>query len=229
MTEEPPEESHGHRPTAAGAGLRSRLTGYVRLALGLGLLVLLVSWVDFAEVRRALQRVAYLWVMGALAANLLFEGVCVVKLYLLGRALMPDLRFGVALKAYLVGAFFNNFLPTNVGGDVVKVSMLATAGGRWSAATAAVFVERASGVVALYCLALVAVLPPFGVLEVFGLAGARWIILGAGIATPVILVLLYVGGMKRLEGALEDRGGNRLTRFCRQLVASFLFYQSRRG
>jgi uncharacterized protein (TIRG00374 family) len=35
--------------------------------------------------------------------------------------------------------------------------------------------------------------------------------------------------MKRLEGALEDRGGNRLTRFCRQLVASFLFYQSRRG
>lgn len=62
------------------------------------------------------------------------------------------------LKLYYIGNFFNMFLPTNVGGDVIKahkMSKRAEKAGKKVEAYSSVFMERFTGVIALLCLTLV--------------------------------------------------------------------------
>ncbi len=62
---------------------------------------------------------------------------------------------GFLAKSYLVGTFFNNFLPTRFGGDVVRI----LDGSRYSRSilksSAIVLVERLTGIIVLLFLALV--------------------------------------------------------------------------
>jgi uncharacterized membrane protein YbhN (UPF0104 family) len=53
------------------------------------------------------------------------------------------------VKLYFVGAFFNNFLPTSVGGDVVKAYQLTKETDRKVDAVSCTFMERLAGVTAL--------------------------------------------------------------------------------
>lgn len=58
---------------------------------------------------------------------------------------------------YLVGAFFSLFLPTAVGGDAFRATMLARVAPRAEAAVVSVVLDRGLGVVALLCYALAGV------------------------------------------------------------------------
>ncbi len=53
------------------------------------------------------------------------------------------------VRLYFIGAFFNNFLPTSVGGDVVKAYQLAKDTDRKVDAVSCTFMERLAGVTAL--------------------------------------------------------------------------------
>ena len=57
---------------------------------------------------------------------------------------------------YVIGQFYNLFLPTSVGGDVVRSYELGRFTGNQSAALASVFVERYTGVVTLLVFAILA-------------------------------------------------------------------------
>lgn len=59
---------------------------------------------------------------------------------------------------YVVGQFYNMFLPTSVGGDVVRAYQLGKFSGRQADSLASVFVERYTGVVTLLLTAATAVL-----------------------------------------------------------------------
>lgn len=57
----------------------------------------------------------------------------------------------------LVGLFFNNILPTSIGGDVVRAYELGKLSGKKEEAMASVFMERLTGFTTLLMLAIVAV------------------------------------------------------------------------
>ena len=59
---------------------------------------------------------------------------------------------------YMVGYFFNNILPTSVGGDVIRAYELGRFEGKTREAMASVFMERFTGVTTLILFALSAVL-----------------------------------------------------------------------
>lgn len=59
---------------------------------------------------------------------------------------------------YLIGQFYNLFLPTSVGGDVVRSYQLGKHTGRQADALASVFIERYTGVVVLLVISGVAVI-----------------------------------------------------------------------
>lgn len=84
---------------------------------------------------------------------------------------------GFLAKSYLVGTFFNNFLPTRFGGDIVRI----WDGSRYAhsilKSSAIVLVERFTGIVVLFLFAFVA--------SLFRLDLAQKV--------PVILVSLLVG------------------------------------
>ena len=61
-------------------------------------------------------------------------------------------------RYYLIGSFFNNFLPSSVGGDVVRVLALTTRGCSAPVSFASVFVERLIGFLAIALLSIASLL-----------------------------------------------------------------------
>ena len=87
----------------------------------------------------------------ALALVLQFLGIVLsaAKWWVLLRARGQRQPFTWLLGAYMVGQFANNFLPTTVGGDALRVAQLGRRMGSYSQASASVFIERLTGFLAL--------------------------------------------------------------------------------
>jgi uncharacterized protein (TIRG00374 family) len=102
--------------------------------------------------------------------------------------------------SYLVATFFNNFLPSNIGGDLVRVRDSSRITGSTTASLAVVAVDRILGFGALYLLALLAWVAATP--DVRNLVGARALLLFLG---AVFVVLAYVffrpGTARRLMAA----------------------------
>ena len=62
------------------------------------------------------------------------------------------------IKSYMVSAFFNNFLPSTIGGDVVRAYDSWRVGKSKAGAVAVIFVDRLLGMLALILFALLALL-----------------------------------------------------------------------
>jgi uncharacterized membrane protein YbhN (UPF0104 family) len=58
----------------------------------------------------------------------------------------------------MIGQFFNQTLPSSIGGDAVRLWLVARGGAGWRAATYSIFVDRAIGLIAL-SVVIVASLP----------------------------------------------------------------------
>jgi hypothetical protein len=63
-----------------------------------------------------------------------------------------------AMRFNLIGAFFNQTLPSSIGGDAVRLWLVARGGAGWRAATYSIFVDRAIGLIAL-AVVVIASLP----------------------------------------------------------------------
>lgn len=89
-----------------------------------------------------------------------------LKWWMLVRARGMQASFFRVFSYYLVGQFYNLFLPTSVGGDVVRSYELGRHTGRQADALASVFVERYTGVLVLLAAAGLAVLSQLAVFSV---------------------------------------------------------------
>ncbi len=97
--------------------------------------------------------------------------------------------------SYLVATFFNNFLPSNIGGDVVRIRDGSKLTGSTTASLAIVAIDRILGFGALYALALLAFLT--GGPSVRELAGARAVILGLSLVFGLVGYVYLRPGMAR--------------------------------
>ncbi len=153
------------------------LSNLLRVVLSLGTLALLIRHVGGSEVLTVLRQ-ADLWLL-AVAWGLFLLGVVVRafrwRALLHGLGLRPP--FGTLLRLYLIGNFFNAFLPSGFGGDVVRVLEFAR-DENGAAALGTVLVDRLTGILSLLALGLL-ILPfspdlPFwlsGTLAAFALGG----------------------------------------------------------
>ena len=63
-----------------------------------------------------------------------------------------------AMRFNVIGTFFNQTLPSSIGGDAVRLWLVARAGAGWRAATYSIFVDRAVGLIPL-AVVIAATLP----------------------------------------------------------------------
>jgi uncharacterized protein (TIRG00374 family) len=99
--------------------------------------------------------------------------------------------------SYLVATFFNNFLPSNIGGDLVRVRDGKQLTGCLTTSLAIVAIDRILGFGAVYFLAALAY--TFGGSTLRGLTGASAIIVGLGcVFTALAYVYLRPGTAGRL-------------------------------
>ncbi len=99
-------------------------------------------------------RQPFLWL--ALALQLGGLLISALKWWLLLRASGQPMPYLWTVRIYLIGQFFSNFLPTQIGGDAVRVFYLTRRIGRPALALASVFVERITGFLALTLIGAVA-------------------------------------------------------------------------
>lgn len=69
-----------------------------------------------------------------------------------------NIRYREALSLTFIGYFFNNFLPTAIGGDVVKAHYLSKNSGDTAGSYSSVFVDRVVGLVTMVFMAFTALL-----------------------------------------------------------------------
>jgi glycosyltransferase 2 family protein len=105
------------------------------------------------------------------------------------RAQHVELPFSFLTQSFLVATFFNNFLPSNIGGDVIRITDTAKVVGSRTLATTVVLIDRGLGLLGLALMAASgASLMQHMVVGRVG-PGVLWagFGLGAVIATPALL------------------------------------------
>jgi uncharacterized protein (TIRG00374 family) len=83
-------------------------------------------------------------------------GLCTARWRLLLESAPPRPSFADSYRAFLEGAFFNEALPSTVGGDAWRVLRWRAAGVSLRAAAASVFMDRLSGAMGVAILAILA-------------------------------------------------------------------------
>ena len=134
---------------------RSALVG-VKLAVSLALLAYLFSITDTAALEERLRSADLLLLAVAVACYFTMLAIATWRWRLLLETLGVDAPLRRLGSSYLVATFFNNFLPSNIGGDVVRVRDGSRLTGSTTASLAVVGIDRILGFGALYALAAVA-------------------------------------------------------------------------
>lgn len=164
---------------------RRVIVNLVKASVSVALLVWLFRRVGWSAVQAELVTADPRMLAAYVGVSLVATAVSAAKWRALAAALEMPERFGRMMLLYLVGYFFNNVLPSSVGGDVVRSYELGRRHGRLADATASVFMERFTGFTVLLAWAAAAavVRPSF-------MADPR-ILAGAGVAVGAYLVLAF--------------------------------------
>lgn len=130
-----------------------------RVIISLGLLVAVLLTIGLDELWATVVGASLLPLLAALAFFVCGVVVRAARWRALLVALDVRVPFRRLVYLYFSGAFFNLFLPTGFGGDVVRIVELAQEA-QATAALGTVVVDRLTGILVLFAMALVAL--PFG-------------------------------------------------------------------
>jgi uncharacterized protein (TIRG00374 family) len=166
--------------------VRDRIITAAKVLVSLGLIVYLFRRVNLVEVGEAIAA-ANGWVL-VLALLLYFAAITLgcAKWNILLRAQGIHVPFRSLLSYSFIGAFFSNFLPANVGGDVMRGYGLARHTARTAEAAVSVVVDRLVGFMAFMSSAVVAAL-------VTVVATGRTDLEGLAVAAGGALLVLMLG------------------------------------
>lgn len=113
-----------------------------------------------------------------------------------------DVSYLRLLSIYFVGMFFNNFLPTMVGGDVVKGYYLYKYSRKGDIALASIFMDRYSGFTALMVITAIALVPGYALISGTPLPGFFALLIGGFV---VMSLVIWVGPLHSWAMRLASR------------------------
>jgi uncharacterized protein (TIRG00374 family) len=171
---------------------RQALVLAAKLAVSGGLLYVLLTRVDLAHLWNLTRTASIPWLLAALGLYLGMVLVSVWRWGLLLHAQHLDVGAGTLTSSFLVATFFNNFLPSNIGGDVIRIRDTSGPAGSKTVATTVVLVDRGLGLLGLVFVAAVgttmaartsATIGPVG-------PGLLWLSLAGAVAVAVPAVMM---------------------------------------
>lgn len=127
--------------------------------VSLALLSLLFYQVDWDELRRLIVTVDWLLLAGGLFCVAVGVVLSSFKWRIILRVDGIDSPLSTLVRVYLIGIFFNNFLPTSIGGDAVRAYYISREFGRPSVGVSSILAERITGLLVLALFPVVAFYP----------------------------------------------------------------------
>ena len=124
-----------------------------KLTLSLGLLGLLLFSTDLESLSNIFLEVDPRPFAIVLTIMIVGMVVSAYKWQSLLHATDIDCGLWTLVRYYLIGIYFNNFLPTSIGGDAMRTYLVSVRYGRGLSAVTSVLAERVSGLIALLLIA----------------------------------------------------------------------------
>jgi len=167
----------------------------MKLAVSLALLGYLFSTTDMGALARRLRQGDTLLLGVAMVFYVAMLALSAWRWHVLLQAQGSPAPLRELSASYLVATFFNNFLPSNIGGDLIRVRDSSRFTGSTTASLAVVAVDRILGFVALYSVALAAYVAGTGTTR--GLLGATPLLAGLGVVFAGLAYLFFRPGTAR--------------------------------
>jgi uncharacterized membrane protein YbhN (UPF0104 family) len=129
--------------------MRRILLSTAKIVISAALLYLALRKVDLSELFSRFTVTSLFWIGLAIAVTFLQIFIGVLRWREISSECGAPLELAQAMRYNVIGTFFNQTLPSAIGGDAVRLWLVARAGAGWRAATYSIFVDRAIGLIAL--------------------------------------------------------------------------------
>jgi uncharacterized protein (TIRG00374 family) len=166
-----------------------------KVAFSLALLGYLFSTTDLAALERRIRGGDLILIAAAVGLYCGMLALCTWRWWVLLQAQGFPAPVGRLSASYLVATFFNNFLPSNIGGDVIRVRDSSQITGSTTTSLAVIAIDRILGLGALYFLAVLAFV--LGGPSLRALAGARSMLALLGLFFGVLAYVFFRPGTAR--------------------------------
>src|SRR3954452_2773041 len=143
MPQDQPESSSARRYTLLA----------LKLSVSIVLLVVLFSRIDVAQLWQTARLALLPWLIAAIAVFGTSTLAAAWRWNLLLKAQHIEITLRSLLGSFLVATYFNNFLPSNIGGDFIRISDTARHTNSKTLATTVVLMDRILGLIALVFVA----------------------------------------------------------------------------
>ncbi|MBL7186946.1 MAG: flippase-like domain-containing protein [Phycisphaerae bacterium] len=197
----------------AEANKSKRIFLFLRIAVVVGGVVLAIIWVSdeqrWAELKAIFGQMSMLVFAGTLGIFGLSQLLIGMRWWLLLRTQGILISYWVAVRLYLLGWFYNNVMPSSVGGDLVRLWYVTKHTDKKFEAALSVLVDRMIGLVSTLIIAAffyIVFLRSEGKKIDFvagngflaSLGRYRWWLLSIGLAVAALFVVLLLVGRSRL-------------------------------
>jgi uncharacterized membrane protein YbhN (UPF0104 family) len=135
--------------------MRRLLSFIIKAAVSVLLLYLSLRRVDLSHIGQRLSDVDWFWIAAVLVLMTIQVGLNAWRWREIVAVCGVTLRTTTALGYTFIGQFFSQVLPSTIGGDAVRMWLLARGGAGWPTAIYSVFIDRVVGVAALATLVTV--------------------------------------------------------------------------
>jgi glycosyltransferase 2 family protein len=172
--------------------LKNRVFAILRIIISAGILFFLfkTQFNNFAEVIYVFKRsnISYLYIILSFMMNLLVIYIMVLRWDILLRSQSILISKSFLLGSYLVGSFFNIFLPTSIGGDIYRIYDTAKLKNSSAIkASSIILMNRLTGLIStiIYLMAVIA----FGFLKI---SRVEFIMVKWKISNQILVIILVI-------------------------------------
>lgn len=180
----------------------------LRVGISIGLLWYIFSKIDLEKTKTALRSADPGYIFYAFLAFFFIHVILIWRWWIFIRALNLSVSKRTIIRYFFIGLFGNLFLPTSIGGDILKVLGLCRESSQKAKVVASVLLDRLSGFVSIVLVAFISFL--YGVrlindssigLLIFALA---FFFLLVGIVLFNKVLYSFVSGMFRAFPRIEN-------------------------
>jgi hypothetical protein len=203
---------------------KKKLLILLKVGIGIGLLVLLIGKIDFEQFKERMKQVPLQSYLLGVAIYMGGMAIRTLRWKLLLGAVEEKLPLSMLIRFQFIGTFFNQFLPTSVGGDGVRVYFLCREKVSWEKAVGSVLVERIVGMLILVLLGLIAAVAGYRLYQnnwIYLILAALLIIMVSG------TLVLFSGRVARLiVRVINKLGFTRLSNVFNRFSEGLRIYRS---
>jgi glycosyltransferase 2 family protein len=134
--------------------MRRALSFFLKAAVSLLLLYLALNWANIGMMSDRLSRIKLSWIGVEVVCIVVQQFLAAMRWRMIVLACGTPMPLKQAFRYIMIGGFFNQTLPSSVGGDAVRIWLLGRNSG-WRNAAYSVLLDRLIGVMALAAIVLI--------------------------------------------------------------------------